>query len=674
MTAPRLARRFALLCAAVTGFFALPASAAPPLPDTPIFFAVDDYPADTGRIFGVRPDGSDLTALPFPASQALYASPGLDPSATRLMTMTLHPRTMSSQPQWRAEIRTSDLDGSNSTGVFLNEAGGIEQMRWSPNGDLIAFRAEVRPGAFGSNGTGLFVVRPDGTGLRRIDDTEAGPGFAFTPDGGALVFRDTVTSAADLPAGCSLPLPTATLVREDLDTGTRTVIDPCEPSRLFGDTMNVDVAPDGRLVYMSIDSLEADDGSDFRTQRFEVRELWVSDADGSNPRLVNRSVDRYDEWWVARENQLAAAFSPDGDWLVVSRVFRDSRPRDLALISIDDGTVVPVPGTASFARSFHWAPNMALIDAPPPDLDADSDGVADASDNCPTAANADQLDTDADGAGDACDTDLDGDGIENTIDAGTDAFADDNTPVQTTGTITDRAGLNVTVSDVAAPEGVRITVGTGTGQAEFSVCGGYALSVTADSEVVVTCGSVKLAVLDGQATLRLGDGTTTVTVPDGATAKVDTTSPDIYTLQNLGDTPVTVTVDGTTATIPAGTTTPVANWNFTGFQAPVDNPPVVNLVKAGRAVPLKWRLTRSDGTPVTNLTAATITTVGVSCATGSPVDEVEETTSGGTSLINQGNGNYQLNWKSQTSHAGTCRDLHLNIGDGITHTAKFRLN
>ncbi|MEK6975128.1 MAG: S8 family serine peptidase [Candidatus Thermoplasmatota archaeon] len=52
--------------------------------------------------------------------------------------------------------------------------------------------------------------------------------------------------------------------------------------------------------------------------------------------------------------------------------------------------------------------------------DADGDGVADDSDNCPTVAN-DQADLDGDGAGDACDGDRDGDGVDNA----TDAFPDD---------------------------------------------------------------------------------------------------------------------------------------------------------------------------------------------------------------------------------------------------------
>ena len=49
--------------------------------------------------------------------------------------------------------------------------------------------------------------------------------------------------------------------------------------------------------------------------------------------------------------------------------------------------------------------------------DSDLDQIGDNADNCPVIANADQLDTDQDGAGNACDADDDNDGISDAVDA-----------------------------------------------------------------------------------------------------------------------------------------------------------------------------------------------------------------------------------------------------------------
>jgi len=49
--------------------------------------------------------------------------------------------------------------------------------------------------------------------------------------------------------------------------------------------------------------------------------------------------------------------------------------------------------------------------------DSDSDGIDDSIDNCVSIANADQLDTDGDGLGNACDADADADGVLNSFDS-----------------------------------------------------------------------------------------------------------------------------------------------------------------------------------------------------------------------------------------------------------------
>ena len=65
-------------------------------------------------------------------------------------------------------------------------------------------------------------------------------------------------------------------------------------------------------------------------------------------------------------------------------------------------------------------PSFDSFDVPvPKDIpwaDSDKDGILDSVDNCPFNSNTAQLDTDGDGKGDACDSDLDGDGVPNDAD------------------------------------------------------------------------------------------------------------------------------------------------------------------------------------------------------------------------------------------------------------------
>jgi hypothetical protein len=120
-------------------------------------------------------------------------------------------------------------------------------------------------------------------------------------------------------------------------------------------------------------------------------------------------------------------------------------------------------------------------------------------------------------------------------------------------------------------------------------------------------------------------------------------------------------------------------YAFSGFAAPVDDldangEPVLNTVKAGRAIPLRWRLTDANGAPVTTLTSAEISVVGISCGASTTIDQLEETTAGGSGLQNLGDGNYQLNWRSPSSYADSCKRLRLNLGEGSQRTADFKFS
>jgi hypothetical protein len=91
----------------------------------------------------------------------------------------------------------------------------------------------------------------------------------------------------------------------------------------------------------------------------------------------------------------------------------------------------PCPGSLGFNQGSFNSGIISNVDAltvgvngssttydfelPPPDVD--EDGVPDAEDNCPTTSNEDQLDTDKDGQGNACDTDDDNDGVPDNKDA-----------------------------------------------------------------------------------------------------------------------------------------------------------------------------------------------------------------------------------------------------------------
>jgi hypothetical protein len=113
-------------------------------------------------------------------------------------------------------------------------------------------------------------------------------------------------------------------------------------------------------------------------------------------------------------------------------------------------------------------------------------------------------------------------------------------------------------------------------------------------------------------------------------------------------------------------------YHFVGFERPVENGAVLNRVKAGQAIPLKWRLLDANGSPVLDLVSVEVRVSALSCAVGTSADLWSETAAGSSGLQNLGDGHYQFNWKSPTSYASSCKTLNLNMGEESPRSALFQ--
>jgi hypothetical protein len=90
---------------------------------------------------------------------------------------------------------------------------------------------------------------------------------------------------------------------------------------------------------------------------------------------------------------------------------------------------------------------------------------------------------------------------------------------------------------------------------------------------------------------------------------------------------------------------------------------------------LKWQLTAAnDKAGITDLETITVTTTDISCDTGTelPGTPTEESSTGNSGLKNLGGGNYQYDWKTSKTYAGTCKRLRLDFGGGAYQTVDFK--
>lgn len=141
---------------------------------------------------------------------------------------------------------------------------------------------------------------------------------------------------------------------------------------------------------------------------------------------------------------------------------------------------------------------------------------------------------------------------------------------------------------------------------------------------------------------------------------------------SVGTTPVTVTATDTHGNTASCTFTVTVLYDFTGFFSPVGNPPVLNTVNAGRAIPVKFSLSGNKGLGI--MAAGNPYSVSLTCDTNNPgVDITETVTAGGSSLsYDASSDQYIYVWKTDSAWAGTCRQLVVTLNDGSVHVANFK--
>jgi len=117
----------------------------------------------------------------------------------------------------------------------------------------------------------------------------------------------------------------------------------------------------------------------------------------------------------------------------------------------------------------------------------------------------------------------------------------------------------------------------------------------------------------------------------------------------------------------------VAIYTFKGFFSPIHNPPDLNVVKPGSAVPIKFSLTGNQGLQI--FAADSPASRPISCDPTVPQDPVAGTNTSGGSMLSYdpSSDTYTYSWKTDSAWRGTCRQLVVTLRDGTPpHVANFK--
>lgn len=199
--------------------------------------------------------------------------------------------------------------------------------------------------------------------------------------------------------------------------------------------------------------------------------------------------------------------------------------------------------------------------------------------------------------------------------------------------------------------------------------------LTVPADIVATVDAL------GGATVSYTGLSATDTEDGDLTDEIECTPPSGSFFAVGGPHTVSCSVEDSGGLTDTGSFTVTVRYAFTGFFAPVDgtdDPTVLNVVKAGSSVPVKFALGGDQGLAVldTSITPNPRSTAVV-CTSGADEDPVETTASStanaGGLIYDADAGQYVYVWKTSSSFSkGSCRKLTVSFADGTSHSAYFR--
>jgi Tol biopolymer transport system component len=115
-------------------------------------------------------------------------------------------------------------------------------------------------------------------------------------------------------------------------------------------------------------------------------------------------------------------------------------------------------------------------------------------------------------------------------------------------------------------------------------------------------------------------------------------------------------------------------YDFDGFFSPVDDPPIFNTVKAGRAIPVTFSLGGDQGLDI--FADGYPRSGKIPADPNAPLDDIEQNETAGESSLSYDSttDRYTYVWKTDKAWFGQSRQLVLKLDDGSEREANFELN